>query len=219
MKRTSIGSDRVSFPVTVRSEFEGLLKSFVDLPTVSADPLHHKDIRRCAELAIETIRSFGGVAELIETEGNPIVHGVFNAGKNLPCVTLYNHLDVQPASQKTEPWAHDPFVMKIDGDQYLGRGTTDDKGPAISALFGIRAVREADIPLNLQVLWEFEEETGSANFASGIRSAGSKVATDSVVVSDTIWISRDRPACPAGLRGLQCSSSRCRPGKPTSIPE
>ncbi len=53
------------------------------------------------------------------------------------------------------------------------------------------------------MLWEFEEEIGSGNFGDGIRSAGSRLATDSVIVSDTIWVSRDRPACPAGLRGLQ----------------
>src|SRR5204863_405816 len=38
---------------------------------------------------------------------------------------------------------------------------------------------------------------------SGVREHVDKLKTDSVLVSDTIWVSRDRPACPAGLRGLQ----------------
>jgi acetylornithine deacetylase/succinyl-diaminopimelate desuccinylase-like protein len=74
---------------------------------------------------------------------------------------VYNHLDVQPASQETEPWETDPFLMVRKGDRYFGRGTTDDKGPALSALFGIRAARESQVPINIRLLWEFEEEIGS----------------------------------------------------------
>src|SRR5687768_5070572 len=118
-----------------RRTFEQLLKTFVDVPTVSAQPEHAGDIRRCADLAAKSVRDLGGVPEIIETDGYPIVHGVFDQNPNLPTVTVYNHLDVQPASRETEPWKTDPFSMVIDGDRYLGRGTTDDKGPALSALF------------------------------------------------------------------------------------
>ncbi len=186
-----------------RREFESLLKEFVDIPTVSAEPERRGDIDRAAQLAASTIERFGGKASILPTLGNPIVHGTFDQGGDLPTLTVYNHLDVQPASQETEPWDHDPFDMKVVGDRYLGRGTTDDKGPALSALFGIREARKAGTPINLRILWEFEEEIGSPNFAAGIKAAGDKVATDSVLVSDTIWVSRERPACPAGLRGLQ----------------
>jgi acetylornithine deacetylase/succinyl-diaminopimelate desuccinylase-like protein len=94
-----------------------------------------------------------------------------------------------------------PFVKK--GDRYFGRGTTDDKGPALSALFGARAAMQANVPVNVRVLWELEEEIGSPSFAAGITAAKDRLATDSVVVSDTIWVARGKPACPAGLRGLQ----------------
>jgi acetylornithine deacetylase/succinyl-diaminopimelate desuccinylase-like protein len=88
------------------------------------------------------------------------------------------------------------------GDRYFGRGTTDDKGPALSALFGIRAAHSAGIPINVQLLWELEEEIGSPNFESGISNVANELRTDSVVVSDTVWISRKRPACPSALRGF-----------------
>src|SRR5205814_3854871 len=87
-------------------------------------------------------------------------------------------------------------------DSYFGRGTTDDKGPALAALYGARAAMEADIPININFLWEFEEEIGSPNFESIISKAASNRRTDSVVVSDTVWVSRERPASSAGLRGL-----------------
>jgi acetylornithine deacetylase/succinyl-diaminopimelate desuccinylase-like protein len=131
------------------------------------------------------------------------VHGRFDAGRGAPTVTVYNHLDVQPASRESEPWRTDPFVFTKEGDRYFGRGTTDDKVPALTALWGIRAAREAGVRANMHVLWELEEEIGSPNFESGVRKHAKQLATDSVIVSDTIWVSRQRPACPAGLRGLQ----------------
>src|SRR5207237_2749364 len=79
----------------------------------------------------------------------------------------------------------------------------DDKGPALTALWGIRAAREANVATNIDVLWELEEEIGSPNFETGVKEHAAKLKTDSVLVSDTIWVSRQRPACPAGLRGLQ----------------
>src|SRR2546430_2459433 len=55
----------------------------------------------------------------------------------------------------------------------------------------------------VRILWELEEEMGSENSEPAIRKLGKEIATDHVIVSDTIWVSRKQPACPAGLRGLQ----------------
>jgi acetylornithine deacetylase/succinyl-diaminopimelate desuccinylase-like protein len=192
-----------SFARKNRDAFEGLLKEFVEIPTVSADPTKKPAIHEGAKLAAETIRRFGGEATILPTDGNPIVHGAWGDDPSRPVVTVYNHLDVQPASKETEPWETEPFVFTKKGDRYCGRGSTDDKGPALSALFGIKAAMDAKLPVNLRVLWEFEEEIGSPSFQKGISSAAAQLATDSVIVSDTIWIARGKPAAPAGLRGLQ----------------
>jgi acetylornithine deacetylase/succinyl-diaminopimelate desuccinylase-like protein len=195
-------SSLVAFAKRERDRFERALKEFVEIPTVSADPNRQRDIRRCVDLAVKTIREFGGEPSIIETAGNPIIHGRFDGPTGAPTVTVYNHLDVQPASRDTEPWDSDPFTFTKDGDRYFGRGTTDDKGPALTALFGIRAARESDVPLNIRVLWELEEEIGSPSFEAAMKDNARQLATDSVIVSDTIWVARNRPACPAGLRGL-----------------
>ncbi|HKY42068.1 MAG TPA: M20/M25/M40 family metallo-hydrolase, partial [Pyrinomonadaceae bacterium] len=193
----------LSFAESHREEFEGLLRQFVETPTVSVDPAHAEDIRKGVDLTVETIERYGGKTEVYRAEkGNPVVHGVFGNDKNLPTVTVYNHIDVQPASKETEPWDTEPFVFSKKGDIYYGRGTTDDKGPALSALFGARAAIENDIPVNIRFLWEFEEEIGSPNFEKIISKAAPNLRTDSVVVSDTVWVSRNRPASSAGLRGL-----------------
>jgi acetylornithine deacetylase/succinyl-diaminopimelate desuccinylase-like protein len=185
-----------------RASFESKLRELVETPSVSADPVHEEDVRACAGIGAEMIREFGGEADILETGGHPMVHGRFN-NKGAKTVTIYNHLDVQPASRETEPWKTDPFTFTKNGDRYYGRGTTDDKGPALSALWGMRAALDAGVPVNVNVLWELEEEIGSPNFEAAIKKHAKKLKTDHVIVSDTIWVSRDRPACPAGLRGLQ----------------
>jgi acetylornithine deacetylase/succinyl-diaminopimelate desuccinylase-like protein len=193
----------VSFAGEHREEYESLLRRFVEIPTVSVDPNHAEDIKKGVELTVETLERFGGQTQVFRTnKGNPVVHGIFGTANGRPTVTVYNHIDVQPASKETEPWETEPFVFTKKGDTYFGRGTTDDKGPALTALFGARAAIEADVPVNIRFLWEFEEEIGSPNFETIISNAAKDLRTDSVVVSDTVWVSRNRPASSAGLRGL-----------------
>ena len=92
----------LSFAKSHREEFEELLRQFVETPTVSVDPNHLDDIRKGVELTVETIEKYGGKAEIYRAEkGNPVIHGVFGNDNNRPTVTVYNHIDVQPASKGT----------------------------------------------------------------------------------------------------------------------
>jgi len=190
-----------SYAKEKRPEYESALKEIVEIPSVSVDPERKRDVYRAAEYAVGLLERCGAKARLFETKGHPIVHGRFDRGNGVPTVTIYNHLDVQPA--EGSDWKTPPFAFVRKGDRYLGRGTTDDKGPAMTALFGARYAWEHDVPVNIHFLWELEEEIGSPHFESTIRAQAKEFATDSVVVSDTVWVSRSRPACPAGLRGLQ----------------
>ena len=193
----------LSFANSHREEYETLLQRFVETPTVSVDPNHLDDIAKGVDLTVQTLEGFGANTQVYRADkGNPVVHATFGNDNSLPTVTVYNHIDVQPASKETEPWETEPFTFTKKGDTYYGRGTTDDKGPALSALFGARAALEANVPVNIRFLWEFEEEIGSPNFEKIITKAARDLRTDSVVVSDTVWVSRDRPASSAGLRGL-----------------
>ena len=186
-----------------RDAYEALLREFVEVQSVSADPDRKADIERVAELAAATLRRFGGKAELHRAPGGaPVLLGGFDGHPGRPTVTVYNHLDVQPASKETEPWDTEPFVFTKKGDTYYGRGTTDDKGPALTALFGAKAALEAGVPLNIRFLWETEEEVGSPHFEETLKRIATAARSDAVVVSDTVWISRQRPALSAGLRGL-----------------
>ena len=70
-----------------RVPFEAALKEFVEIPSVSSEPERLPEIRRCAELAAKTIRDFGGKASILETPGNPLVHGRFDVDGNAPTVS------------------------------------------------------------------------------------------------------------------------------------
>src|ERR1051325_1308800 len=185
---------------SAQSEFEAKLREWVEIPTISAEPEHKSDIVRGADAAVEYLRSLGAEAEAIETPGNPVVVGKFMTGRDRPTVTIYNHLDVQPANEPQ--WLRPPFVFHREGHRYIGRGSTDDKGPALTALFGARYALEQKIPLNIQFIWELEEEIGSPNFEHFMKGNSRHMPTDSIVVSDTIWIARGKPAVAYGLRGL-----------------
>lgn len=195
---------------SMRDEFEGLLGQLVEIPTVSSDPDRADDIRRCADLAAEILRGQGAHAEVLPTSGNPIILGEFRTDPSDPVVTVYNHLDVQPATP--EEWTHPPFQFVKDGDRYIGRGTTDDKGPALAVLLAARRARQRGVRLNIRFLWEMEEEIGSPSFESFLRAQRPRLSTDSVLVSDTIWVARGRPAVDYGLRGLLGLVFRLRTG-------
>jgi acetylornithine deacetylase/succinyl-diaminopimelate desuccinylase-like protein len=191
----------LAFAAERRPAFETELRTLVEIPSVSSDPERTDDIRRCAEAAADLFRRHGGVAEILETPGNPLILGRFDSDPSYPTITVYNHMDVQPANEPE--WTTEPFQMGIDGDTYKGRGTTDDKGPALAAFFGALAAREAGVALNVHFLWELEEEIGSPSFRDGLERHRELLGTDAIVVSDTVWLTRGKPSTPAGLRGLK----------------
>jgi acetylornithine deacetylase/succinyl-diaminopimelate desuccinylase-like protein len=178
------------------------LKELVEVPSVSADPQRRSDVAGVVSKAADLVRGMGGEVSVLETGGHPMLHARFDRGHDYPTVTIYNHLDVQPAD-KADGWTTEPFQFTVKDDRYCGRGTTDDKGPALTALWGAKYALDHGAKVNIHLLWEAEEEIGSPHFETTIREHKDRLKTGSVVVSDTVWVSRSRPACPAGLRGLQ----------------
>lgn len=187
---------------SLRPAFEAQLREIVEIPTVSVDPAHRADVRRGAEWAQRLLAEAGAEARIYETTGHPVVVGTFRHPQARRTLTIYNHLDVQPANEPE--WQGSPFTFAVEGDVYRGRGTTDDKGPALAAFHAALLAQEAKLPLNLRFIWEFEEEIGSPHFEAFLEAHRTELATDSVLVSDTIWLNRAHPAAPAGLRGMLC---------------
>ena len=199
-----------SYIRSVRPQFEELLAEIVELPSVSSDLDRVKDIQKTAGLAVEYLKSFGAQARVVKTSGYPVVSGGWLVGKQCPTLTIYNHLDVQPAQEPE--WRQAPFQFRKEGNTYRGRGTTDDKGPALTALFAARYATEHGVPLNIRFVWELEEEIGSPNFQDALDQKQLVPRPDSVLISDTIWVSRQKPAIPTGLRGMLSAQLSLRTG-------
>ncbi|MBI2122075.1 MAG: M20/M25/M40 family metallo-hydrolase [Candidatus Sungbacteria bacterium] len=195
--------------LNTRSEFETHLKELVEMPTVSAEPERAGDIRRCAEYAARMLGAGGFKSGVFETAGNPIVIGQYIHDERAQTVMIYNHLDVQPADKEKEGWRTDPFTFTKIGDKYFGRGTTDDKGPALAAFLAAHYAVWKKLPINFFIVWELEEESGSTNFHElfGDRYPFlCRPDPDVVIVSDGLWRDREHPAIEYGLRGNLCFS-------------
>ncbi len=217
-----------------KSRYESMLAQFVNIPSVSMEntsTINTNDFSlaflsgiedidenaktlnpmlKMAKIASQALTNAGFKAKVYPTKLFPVVTGELIQDQSYPTVLIYNHLDVQPAS--ASEWASEPFKMQIKDDKYLGRGTTDDKGPALAVLFAAKYVKEHKIPINIKVLWELEEEIGSPSFEAFLQENKANFKTDSIVVSDTIWVSRNSPAVAYGLRGLQGATIKLTTG-------
>jgi acetylornithine deacetylase/succinyl-diaminopimelate desuccinylase-like protein len=185
-----------------RPEFVSVLSALVSCPSVSMQPEHRADCRRAAEVAAKLVEERGGTARCVETDGNPVVVAELPGPPGSPVVTIYNHLDVQPAARGEDGWTRDPFVFAEEKGRFFGRGATDDKGPAATAFLGASLAREHGVPVTVRFLWELEEEIGSEHFEAFLEQEKAKLASDVVVISDTMWLAPGKPAIPYGLRGL-----------------
>lgn len=83
-------------------------------------------------------------------------------GEGDEMVAVLGHLDVVPAG---DGWNFDPWGGEIRGDRIFGRGTMDDKGPSIAALFALEALRDSGLPLKrrIRILFGCNEETGATD--------------------------------------------------------
>ncbi|HVG16538.1 MAG TPA: M20/M25/M40 family metallo-hydrolase, partial [Chitinophagaceae bacterium] len=98
------------------------------IPSVSAKTEHREDMRSCAERVQQRLLEAGATkAEIMETEGHPVVFGEKIIDPSRPTVLVYGHYDVQPADP-LELWHSGPFEPVIKDGKVYARGSADDKG-------------------------------------------------------------------------------------------
>jgi len=145
----------------LKDELIADLKAWVSIPSVSAGPSEGKPfgpvVAHMLDVALETGRKYG-----FETRNIDYYAGDISMGSGEQTLGMLAHLDVVPAG---EGWKHDPFGAEIDGSRMYGRGTIDDKGPALCALYAMRAVRDCGIPLKdgVRLILGCDEETGMSD--------------------------------------------------------
>ena len=190
-------------------EFIDDLKQWLAIPSISADPARHGDVRRSAGWLAAHLSSTGfPVAEVWDSspDGLPAVFAEWPAADpSAPTVLVYGHHDVQPV-EPLEEWDSPPFEPAERDGLLLGRGASDDKGQVLFHSLGLRACLAASgaaaPPVTVKLLVEGEEESGSAHFAALLRRERDRLACDVVVVSDTTMWAADVPSMCTGMRGL-----------------
>jgi acetylornithine deacetylase/succinyl-diaminopimelate desuccinylase-like protein len=207
-------ADLSTFVTESEPWFRSALQTLVEQPTISPGATDPKQILEGVEVAAKLMRACGAEVEVVPSAGTPSLVGRFAHPAPKARIVIYNHYDVQPAT--AENWDQDdPFRFEVHEDAergflYYGRGTTDDKGPALCALRAAEWVKRHALPIEVVLLWETEEEIGSPNFADVLEAKRELLSGDGVIVSDTIWPSAKSPAISTGLRGGLLASVRLR---------
>lgn len=197
-------------PVAVYEKYmeankESQLKEFVELisiPSISSIPTHKDDVAKAAGWIVNKMKSIGiPVAQVIPTEGQPIVFGSWDKAPGKPTVLIYAHYDVQPV--KESEWIIPPFAPVIKDGKIFGRGASDDKSGVMISIWAIEAMLKTDgkLPVNVKFIFEGEEENGSPNFKKFIQENKELLKADFAVNADGGQYDENTPAILMSLRG------------------
>ncbi len=186
-----------------KDRFINELIALLRIPSVSADSKFKNDVANAAAFVREKLISAGAEkAEIIPTNGHPVVFGEKLIDPSLPTVLVYGHYDVQPADPY-ELWDAPPFEPVIKEGNIYARGSADDKGQFYMHIKAFEAMLQTDgLSCNVKFMIEGEEEVGSENLEDFIKDNKEKLSADVILISDTSIIANDTPSITIGLKGL-----------------
>jgi acetylornithine deacetylase/succinyl-diaminopimelate desuccinylase-like protein len=174
------------------------LRTFLAIPSVSADPSRTTDVAQAAEWVAARVRALGGTAQV--REAGRLVVGEIPGPPDAPTVLVYGHYDVQPAAP-LELWKSDPFIAEVRGEWLYARGVADDKGQLWMQLKAIEELlAEGPPPVTFRVVCDGEEETGGDAIVRFLGSDRGRV--DACVVLDGWMKTRNTPEFVVATRGL-----------------
>ena len=146
-----------------RQAFTEMLQGWIRIPSVKGETEGNapfgREVRNMLDLAMKDagslgfeVRDFGGYACDI------------TLGSAEEKIAVLGHLDVVPVG---DGWTKPPFDALIENGRIYGRGTNDDKGPSLAALFAMKAIRDAGIPLkkSIRLILGCDEESGWEDMA------------------------------------------------------
>ena len=154
-------SDIKKYIYSHKDEMIKLLSDLVSIPSVQDKPVLNCPFGTEPARALETMlfncKSYGFFIDTVDNYA-----GSAELYDSPPALAILTHLDVVPAGSG---WNTDPFTLNQNGNKLVGRGTIDDKGPAVASVFALRAIKELGIPLkhNVRLIFGTNEENGSAD--------------------------------------------------------
>lgn len=186
-----------------RDAFVEELFEVLRIPSISAQTEHRGDMVRCAEhLAAALVKAGADHAEVMPTEGNPVVFAEKIVDPKAKTVLVYGHYDVMPVDPREE-WTTEPFEPVVRDGRIWGRGADDDKGQSFMHIKAFEAMcATGQLPCNVKFMLEGEEEIGSASLGKWCTEHQELLKADVILVSDTSLLGWKTPSITCGLRGL-----------------
>jgi acetylornithine deacetylase/succinyl-diaminopimelate desuccinylase-like protein len=177
--------------------------TFLRFPSISTDDAYSEKLGECAHWLVEKLNGIGLEAQRVSTPGHPVVWAKNKHQPGRKTVMLYGHYDVQPPDP-LELWDSPPFEPVLKNGYVYARGATDNKGQILAHILGIQEVmaEHGDLPVNLHLIIEGEEEIGSNNLPGFLKEHRAALKCDVAIVSDTGMIARGVPTLSYGLRGV-----------------
>jgi acetylornithine deacetylase/succinyl-diaminopimelate desuccinylase-like protein len=184
----------------------------VRIPSVSTGGGDPYALRAAAHWIAERLDAAGGEPALIETRGNPLVVGELRASRpDAPTVLIYGHYDVQGPGP-LDLWDSDPFEPEVRKGRLYGRGTSDDKGNFMPLLYvACELARGGELPVNVRVLAEGEEEAGSLAVNDWILA--DERGADCALIFDSVMADEQTPAITVSCRGMVAAGVEVRTGE------
>lgn len=190
-----------------KTRFLEQLKILLRMPSISTLPEHTEDVLHAAQWLKDEMLNVGmDTAEIITMpEGrHPMVLGEWHgAGDDAPTVLLYCHYDVQPAVME-DGWHTSPFEPTEQDGKLYARGAVDSKLHVIAGLKAIEALLASDdkSPVNIKLLLEGEEESGSETINAFIEQNPDRLKADVGIISDGSILDAKQPSLLYALRGI-----------------
>ncbi len=128
------------------------LAAFIAIPSESEN---RAEVGRALAFILNLARDMGFAARS-ELDGRV---GVIECGDGPETLGILAHVDVVPAGERAL-WHTDPYRAEIRDGRLFGRGAIDDKGPVVSCLYAMKAVRELGLPFykKVQMILGTQEE-------------------------------------------------------------
>ena len=188
------------------------IRRFLQRHTVSASD---DDMLAGAEFVAALIESAGGTAEIIPTSGHPAVLGRIEGDG--PTLLRYGMYDVQPADEPG--WTSRPFAalranVAGAGPSIVARGAANSKGSLASFLLALASARRvSDLPADVVVLVDGEEELGSPNLPRVMSERSADLAAVAAFDMDLTADRRDASEVYLGCKGIVSLILSCSGGE------
>ncbi len=186
-----------------KDRFLDELFQLLRIPSISARTEHKDDMVKAATFIKDMLISNGADrAEVMPTDGHPVVFASKTINAQLPTILIYGHYDVQPV-EPVDLWNSPPFEPVIKDGKIYARGADDNKGQLFMHLKAFESMVKTDtLPCNVKFMIEGEEEIGSVHLKSFCEQNKEMLKSDVILISDTTMLSPDIPSITVGLRGL-----------------